>query len=138
MSSEAQLTVSARLNGSFDISDALDGNTILVVSVNVLVLKFADLVNQNTKLIRDIRNIIVASLTPEGKLLLSTLSAKCISFAPKSTTYGNFHALTSNELHTAHNVLFHLHELRKLLCKIWAELAGGLATEGMAYFHTHQ
>jgi hypothetical protein len=42
------------------------------------------------------------------------------------------------QFHAAHNVLFHLHELGELLRKIRAELAGSLATESMAYFHTHQ
>jgi hypothetical protein len=43
--------------------------------------------------------------------------------------YSNLHALTANELHRAHDVLLHLHELRELLRKIGTESTGvdGLA-----------
>jgi hypothetical protein len=56
-------------------------------------------------------------------------------FATKLITYSNFHALTANKLHASHNVLLHLHQLGELLCEVWAELAGGLLAESMAYFH---
>jgi hypothetical protein len=59
------------------------------------------------------------------------LSAERSYFAPNLETYSDFHALTTNKFHAAHNVLFHLHELGELLCEIWAELACGLATESM-------
>jgi hypothetical protein len=45
--------------------------------------------------------------------------------------YSNFHTLTANEFHAAHDVLLHLHELGELLCKIWAEGAGSSLAESM-------
>lgn len=64
------LTVSAGLHGSFDVTDALDGDTVLVVAVDELIFQLTDLVDQNTELIRDIRHVLVAGLTPQGQLLL--------------------------------------------------------------------
>lgn len=64
------LTISARLYRSLDIPDALDSDPVLVVSVDVLVLKFADLVKQDTKLVGHVGNVLVAGLAPYGKLLL--------------------------------------------------------------------
>lgn len=48
-------------------------------------------------------------------------------------TYGDIHALLGNSLETAHDVLLHLDELRKLLGQIGTESATGVATEGMAW-----
>ena len=48
------LTVSAGLNGSFNVADTLDCYSVLVVAVNHLVLKLANLVDQDTKLIGNI------------------------------------------------------------------------------------
>lgn len=59
------LTVSAGLDRSFNVANALDGHTILVVSVDKLVLKLANFVDQDTKLVRDIRNIVITSLAPD-------------------------------------------------------------------------
>ena len=39
-------------------------------------------------------------------------------------TYSNFHSFSTNKLHTAHDVLLHLDELRQLLGEIWAKGAG--------------
>ena len=58
------LTVSAGLDGSFDVADTLDCHAVLVVAVNHLVLKLADFVDQDTKLIGNIRDIIVTAFTP--------------------------------------------------------------------------
>lgn len=68
------LTVSAGLHGGLDVTDALDGDTVLVVAVDEHVLQLTDLVDQDTELIRDIRNVLVAGLTPEGELLLINVS----------------------------------------------------------------
>lgn len=68
------LTVSAGLHGGLDVTDALNGDTVLVVAVDEHVLQLTDLVDQDTELIRDIRNVLVAGLTPEGELLLINVS----------------------------------------------------------------
>ena len=59
------LTVSARLDRSLNVANALNGHTVLVVAVDKLILKLTDFVNQHTKLVRNIRNIIVTCLTPD-------------------------------------------------------------------------
>lgn len=63
-------TVSARLDRGFDVANAFDGDTVLIITIDVLILQFTNLVDQDTKLIRDIRHIVVAGLTPDGELLL--------------------------------------------------------------------
>ena len=45
------LTVSARLDRSFDVADTLNCHAVLVVAVDHLVLKLANLVDQDTKLV---------------------------------------------------------------------------------------
>jgi len=47
--------------------------------------------------------------------------------------YSNLHSLTSNKLHGAHDVLLHLHQLRELLCEVWAKGTGSGFTKCMAY-----
>ena len=65
------LTISAGLHGCFDIPDALHGNAVLIVAINVLIFKFADLVDEDTEFVGHIRNIFIASFAPDGELLLS-------------------------------------------------------------------
>jgi hypothetical protein len=64
------LTVSARLDRRFDVSNALHGNAILIVSVDVLIFQFADFVEKNADLVSDVRDVFVGSLTPKRQLLL--------------------------------------------------------------------
>jgi hypothetical protein len=58
------LTVTTRLNRSFNVADALHSNSILVVTVDILVLELANLVKENTKLVGNVGNIFVTSLAP--------------------------------------------------------------------------
>ena len=64
------LTVSAGLDGGLDVADALHGDAVLVVAVDVLVLELADFVKENAELVGDVRDVFVAALTPNRKLLL--------------------------------------------------------------------
>lgn len=67
----AILTVAAGLHRRLNVTDALHRNSVLVVSVHVLVFELADFVEQHTKLVGDVRDIFVAGLAPDGELLLS-------------------------------------------------------------------
>jgi hypothetical protein len=51
---DGDLTVSAGLHGSLDVTDALNGDAVLVVAVDELVLQFTNLVDQDAELIRDV------------------------------------------------------------------------------------
>lgn len=73
-----RLTVSAGLDGSLNVADALDGDAVLVVAVDELVLELTDLVDEHTELVGDIRNVVVASLAPDGELLLSNVSLQVV------------------------------------------------------------
>jgi hypothetical protein len=61
------------------------------------------------------------------------VSFQCYSVIHNScpSTYSDFHALPSDELHAAHGVLLHLDELRQLLGEIGSEGTGGVLAEGM-------
>jgi hypothetical protein len=65
-----ELTVTRRLNGCLKIADAFDGDAVLVVAVDELVLELTDLVDEDTELVGDVRNVVVAALAPDGELLL--------------------------------------------------------------------
>lgn len=69
-----RLTVSAGLDGSLNVTDALDGDTVLVVAVDELVLELTDLVNEHTELVGDIGDVVIETLAPDGKLLLFLVS----------------------------------------------------------------
>lgn len=71
-----QLTVSAGLNGCLNVTNALDGDTVLVVAVDKLVLQLTDLVDENAEFVGDVGNIIITSLAPDGELLLQCLLAR--------------------------------------------------------------
>lgn len=47
-------TVTAGLYRSFDVANTLDGDAVLVITVDELILELTDFVNQDTKLIGDI------------------------------------------------------------------------------------
>lgn len=69
-----KLTITTGLDGSLNVTDTLDGDSVLVVTVDKQVLKLTNLIEQNTKLVRHVRHILVACLTPDGELLLGQVS----------------------------------------------------------------
>ena len=69
------LTVSAWLDRSFNIPNALDSDTVLVIAVDELIFELANLVDEHTELVGDIGDIIFAGLAPDGELLLREWSA---------------------------------------------------------------
>jgi hypothetical protein len=75
MNETLQLTVSAGLDGSLNVTDALDGHTVLVVTVDELVLELTDLVDEHTELVGNIGNVVIEALAPDRELLLYILSA---------------------------------------------------------------
>lgn len=62
---KGSLTVTAGLNRGLDVTDALHRNSVLIVSVNILILQLADFVDEDTKLVGDVRDILICSLTPD-------------------------------------------------------------------------
>jgi hypothetical protein len=65
-----KLTVAAGLNRGLNVADGLNGNAVLVVAIDVLVLELTNLVDQYSELICDVRHVVVTGLAPDGKLLL--------------------------------------------------------------------
>jgi hypothetical protein len=106
-----ELTVTARLNRSLNVADALDGYAVLVVAVDILVLELTNLVDQNTELVCDVRYVVVTGLTPDRELLLRGQLARYGIVSGLSQTYGDLHTLSGNQLHAAHHVLLHLDQL---------------------------
>tara|TARA_R110002003_G_scaffold1184_11_gene22650 strand:- start:111 stop:443 length:333 start_codon:yes stop_codon:yes gene_type:complete len=105
------LTVAARLDGSLNVADALDGHAILVVAVDILVFELANFVDEHTELVGDVRHVVVARLAPNGKLLLDDQSAWYGMAPGMLQAYSNLHAFPGHKLHAAHHVLLHLDEL---------------------------
>lgn len=62
--------VAGGLDGGFDVADRFDGDAVLVVTVDELIFEFADFIDQDTKFVGDVADIIVARFTPKRKLLL--------------------------------------------------------------------
>lgn len=76
------LPVAAGLHRGFDVANALNGRAVLIVTIDVLVLQLANFIDQDTKLVSDVRDVVVASLAPDGQLLLSDVSA--LKLEPRS------------------------------------------------------
>jgi hypothetical protein len=94
----------------------------LVVSIHELVLKLSNLVDEHTELVGNIRDIVIARLAPDRQLLLHLDQPSCWSLDIRCT-YRDFHPFSPDQFHGAHDILLHLHQLRKLLREIWAECA---------------
>jgi hypothetical protein len=65
------LAVTAGLDRGLDVADRLHCDAVLVVAVDELIFQLADLVDEDTELVGDVGNIVVAKLAPQGELLLS-------------------------------------------------------------------
>lgn len=65
------LAVTAGLHRGLDVADALHGDAVLVIAVDVLVLELANFVQQDTKLVGDVGDVLVGTLAPDGELLLA-------------------------------------------------------------------
>jgi hypothetical protein len=75
----------------------------LVVAVDELVLELTNLVDEDTELVGDVGDIIVATLAPDGKLLLKARKwsdeiLRRLDALPDGT-HSNLHALTADKLH---------------------------------------
>lgn len=66
-------TVPAWLHRGLDVTDGLDSHTVLVVAVDELVLELTNLVNENTELVGNVGDVVIASLAPDGELLLEQM-----------------------------------------------------------------
>ena len=59
------LAVAGWLDGGFDVSNGFDGHAVLVVTVDKLIFKLANFVDEDTKLVSDVADIIVTTFTPD-------------------------------------------------------------------------
>lgn len=130
---DLELTVTAGLNGSLDIADALDGDTVLVVPVDVLVLELPDLVKEDTEFVGDVRNVFVTGFAPQRELLLDKRYERLSPPVEDETlTHSHFHPLLCDVLHAPHDILLHLDELRELPGQVGTKGSTGIAAESMA------
>lgn len=58
------------MDGRLNVANALDGDSILVVAVDVLIFELANLVEENAEFVGYVRYVLVAGLAPKRKLLL--------------------------------------------------------------------
>lgn len=128
----AERTVAAGLDRGLNVADALHGDAVLVVAVDVLVLELADLVEEDAELVGDVRDILVAALAPDGELLLGNGQRVSNNGREGQISYSDLHALLGYLLQASHDVLLHLDELGQLLGQVGPEGAAGIAAEGMA------
>jgi hypothetical protein len=70
------LAVTRGLDRGFNVADRFDGYTVLIVAVDKLVFKFANLVDQDAKFVGYVADIVVASFAPDRKLLLERMSGQ--------------------------------------------------------------
>jgi hypothetical protein len=94
-----------------------------------LVLELTNLVDEHTELVGNIGDVVIETLAPDGELLLCVSLALLQEAENVYKAYSNLHTLTADELHGAHDVLLHLHELGELLRKVGAE---GTGVNGLA------
>lgn len=60
-----ELTVSGWLHRGLDVANALDRDAVLIIAIDELVFQLTDLVNEHAELVGDIRDVVIACLTPE-------------------------------------------------------------------------
>jgi hypothetical protein len=91
----ALLTVAAGLDGSLNVANALHGDAVLVVTVDVLVLELTNLVEKDTELVGDVRDILVSALSPDGQLLLWRCQRQDLQAGVESPTATSMRSLAT-------------------------------------------
>lgn len=107
------LPVPRGLHAGLDVPDALQGQAVLVVAVDELVVQLADLVDKHTQLVRDVGHVVVVLDPPQRQLS------------------GGVAALVGRDLHRPQHVLLDLHQTAQLAGQFGTEGPGGGATEGI-------